>query len=54
MRLLHAGEREEALTEAEIRTQISGNLCRCTGYANIVRAIATAGDRVRAARTAPE
>jgi len=46
-------DREEPPTEAEIRTQISGNLCRCTGYANIVRAIATAGDRVRAARSAP-
>jgi len=26
-------------TEDEIRTGISGNLCRCTGYQNIVRAI---------------
>jgi carbon-monoxide dehydrogenase small subunit len=26
-------------TEAEIRMGISGNLCRCTGYQNIVRAI---------------
>jgi carbon-monoxide dehydrogenase small subunit len=26
-------------TEAEIRVGISGNLCRCTGYLNIVRAI---------------
>jgi carbon-monoxide dehydrogenase small subunit len=26
-------------TEEEIRTGISGNLCRCTGYQNIVRAI---------------
>jgi aerobic carbon-monoxide dehydrogenase small subunit len=28
-----------APTEAEIRLGISGNLCRCTGYQNIVRAI---------------
>jgi aerobic carbon-monoxide dehydrogenase small subunit len=28
-----------APTEAEIRMGISGNLCRCTGYQNIVRAI---------------
>ncbi|RKT54165.1 (2Fe-2S)-binding protein [Saccharothrix australiensis] len=27
-------------TEAEIRTAIAGNLCRCTGYHNIVAAIA--------------
>ncbi|HKY94166.1 MAG TPA: 2Fe-2S iron-sulfur cluster-binding protein, partial [Kiloniellales bacterium] len=26
-------------SEAEIRAGISGNLCRCTGYQNIVRAI---------------
>jgi carbon-monoxide dehydrogenase small subunit len=26
-------------TEAEIRRGISGNLCRCTGYVNIVKAI---------------
>ena len=26
-------------TEDEIRIGISGNLCRCTGYQNIVRAI---------------
>ena len=26
-------------SEAEIRIGISGNLCRCTGYQNIVRAI---------------
>ena len=26
-------------TEAEIRHAISGNLCRCTGYVNIVKAV---------------
>ena len=31
-------------TEAEIRTAISGNLCRCTGYHTIVTAIAAARD----------
>jgi len=29
--------------EAEIRTAISGNLCRCTGYQKIVEAIRAAG-----------
>lgn len=29
-------------TEAEIRAGISGNLCRCTGYQNIVKAVADA------------
>ncbi len=36
-------------SEAEIRTALSGNLCRCTGYANIVTAVRqfarTAGGR---------
>jgi aerobic carbon-monoxide dehydrogenase small subunit len=29
-------------TDAEIRAGISGNLCRCTGYQNIVKAVADA------------
>ena len=29
-------------TDAEIKQAISGNLCRCTGYVNIVRAIRSA------------
>jgi len=31
-----------APTEAEIRDALSGNLCRCTGYHNIVAAVAAA------------
>jgi aerobic carbon-monoxide dehydrogenase small subunit len=31
-------------TEEEIRTAISGQICRCTGYANIVRAIRWAAE----------
>src|SRR5215469_11479283 len=27
------------LTEAEVREQLDGNLCRCTGYQNIVKAV---------------
>jgi carbon-monoxide dehydrogenase small subunit len=34
-------------TEAEIREALSGNLCRCTGYHNIVTAIAKAARRRR-------
>jgi carbon-monoxide dehydrogenase small subunit len=33
-------------TEAEIKRAISGNLCRCTGYVNIVRAIQAAAIEV--------
>jgi carbon-monoxide dehydrogenase small subunit len=30
-------------TDDEVRWAISGNLCRCTGYMNIVKAIQAAG-----------
>jgi carbon-monoxide dehydrogenase small subunit len=36
-------------TEAQIREALSGNLCRCTGYQNIVDAIALAARRLREA-----
>jgi carbon-monoxide dehydrogenase small subunit len=32
-------ERNPHPTEEEIRWAISGNICRCTGYMNIVKAI---------------
>ena len=32
-------ERNKNPSEQEIRTAISGNLCRCTGYVNIVKAV---------------
>jgi aerobic carbon-monoxide dehydrogenase small subunit len=32
-------ERNPDPTEAEIREAISGNLCRCTGYENIIKAV---------------
>jgi aerobic carbon-monoxide dehydrogenase small subunit len=31
-------------TEAEVRTALEGNFCRCTGYHNIVRAVLAAAD----------
>jgi carbon-monoxide dehydrogenase small subunit len=36
-------------TRAEIVEAISGNICRCTGYGQIVEAIALAAERLRAA-----
>jgi len=33
-------------TEEEIRAGISGNICRCTGYQNIVKAIQYAADKI--------
>jgi carbon-monoxide dehydrogenase small subunit len=41
-------------SEAEIRFGISGNLCRCTGYQNIVRAIRAAADTMSSAREAAQ
>jgi carbon-monoxide dehydrogenase small subunit len=35
-------------SEAEIRERLSGNLCRCTGYQNIVAAVQWAAERLRA------
>jgi carbon-monoxide dehydrogenase small subunit len=35
-------------SEREIREAISGNLCRCTGYQNIVAAVRLAADRLGA------
>jgi len=37
-------------TEEEVRWAISGNICRCTGYTNIVKAIQRAGREIRGAR----
>jgi carbon-monoxide dehydrogenase small subunit len=34
-------------TEAEIRHALEGNICRCTGYQNIVRAVQHAAARMR-------
>ena len=34
--------RGKAASEAEIRSGLAGNICRCTGYTNIVAAIAEA------------
>jgi carbon-monoxide dehydrogenase small subunit len=34
-------------TEDEIRHAISGNLCRCTGYVNIVKACQYAAAKLR-------
>ena len=41
-------------TEDEIRWALSGNLCRCTGYQNIVKAVLWAAERLRAQAPADE
>jgi len=35
-------------TEDDVRWALSGNLCRCTGYQNIVKAVLWAADKLRA------
>ncbi len=40
-------------TEEEIRWALSGNICRCTGYVNIVKAVQHAAARMRKAAAAP-
>jgi aerobic carbon-monoxide dehydrogenase small subunit len=45
--------REDDPTDAEIRHAIEGNLCRCTGYQNIVAAIREAASVMRAGAAAP-
>src|SRR5574341_658387 len=48
MTLLPFLEQNPDPTEDDIRLALSGNLCRCTGYQNIVRAVRLAADKLRA------
>ena len=40
-------KRRPAANEEEIREVVASNLCRCTGYQNIVRAISAAAERLK-------
>jgi carbon-monoxide dehydrogenase small subunit len=40
-------------SELQIREAISGNLCRCTGYVNIVKAVQYAANKMQAEAGAP-
>jgi carbon-monoxide dehydrogenase small subunit len=40
-------ERNKRPSEQEIRAAIAGNLCRCTGYVNIVKAVQYAAEKLR-------
>jgi carbon-monoxide dehydrogenase small subunit len=40
-------DRQPSPSEAEIRHALEGNLCRCTGYHNIVRAIQYAAEKMK-------
>jgi carbon-monoxide dehydrogenase small subunit len=41
------------LDEAAVRVGLEGNLCRCTGYQNIVKAVLAAAQEMRAPAAAP-
>lgn len=49
LRAVELLEKNPDPSEEEIRWGISGNLCRCTGYNNIVKAIQYAGAKMRGA-----
>lgn len=38
-------------TDVQVRRHMSGNLCRCTGYWNIIKAVMAAGSRATAAES---
>ncbi len=40
-------------SEEEIRMALKGNICRCTGYQNIVKAVQYAAEQMRTGATAP-
>jgi carbon-monoxide dehydrogenase small subunit len=48
--ILAASRLPARATTATIRAELAGNLCRCTGYTRIVRAVRRAGRRREAAR----
>ena len=45
-------ERQPNLTGDDVRAQLDGNLCRCTGYHNIVKAVLEGADGMKSAGTA--
>ena len=47
-------ERNPNPTDDQIRWAISGNICRCTGYMNIVKAVQHAAKLQAQAANAPE
>ena len=49
--LYQALERNPAISDEEVRRSIVGNICRCTGYYNIVKAAQNAAAKMRASRT---
>jgi aerobic carbon-monoxide dehydrogenase small subunit len=47
-------ERDPDPSEEAVREALAGNLCRCTGYQNIVKAVLEAAGELRGAEARPE
>ena len=47
MKLQALLEKEPDADEYRVRHWLAGNLCRCTGYDKIVRAVLDAGEQMR-------
>ena len=47
-------ERNPNPTEPEIRHELEGNFCRCTGYQNIVRSVQYAAEKMKGTSVAPD
>ena len=48
MSALDLCQRHPNASESEIREQLEGNICRCTGYQNIVKAVQQGGQAMKA------
>ena len=48
------GRHHGTLDEATVRHELEGNICRCTGYHNIVKAVLSANAEMHAGRQAAE
>ncbi len=51
MSAVDLAQRSPGLTEAEVRRGLEGNICRCTGYQNIVKAVLAGASGMKAAAT---
>src|SRR5437867_8928223 len=47
MSAIDLAKRHSSLTEATIRAELDGNICRCTGYHNIVKAVQAGAQAMR-------
>ena len=53
MSAIDLAHRSETLTDESVRKGIEGNICRCTGYQNIVRAVLEGSKKMKAQGGSP-